>query len=56
MPLTSFTKTSAGQASSSMLTKDHLKGLTLFVWNGGIEGVDCTPELYIDNIRLVPVK
>ena len=56
MPLTSFTKTSAGQASSSMLTKDHLKGLTLFVWDGGIEGVDCTPELYIDNIRLVPVK
>ena len=31
-------------------------GFTFFLWNGGVEGTDCTPELYIDNIRVVPIN
>lgn len=29
---------------------------TFFLWNGGVEGTDCTPELDIDNIRVVPIN
>ena len=33
-----------------------LTGFTFFLWSGGIEGTDCTPELDIDNVRVVPIK
>lgn len=33
-----------------------MTGFTFFLWNGGVEGTDCTPELYIDNIRVVPIN
>ena len=28
--------------------------LQMFVWAGGVAGVECSPLLYIDNIRVVP--
>lgn len=33
-----------------------MTGFTFFLWNGGVEGTDCTPELDIDNIRVVPIN
>ena len=30
--------------------------LTIFVWNGGVEGTECHPIIKIDNIRAVPYK
>jgi hypothetical protein len=31
-------------------------GLTFFVYNGGVAGTACTPDICIDNIRVVPIK
>ncbi len=31
-------------------------GLTFFVYNGGIAGTACTPDICIDNIRVVPAE
>lgn len=56
IPLSSFNKTNEGQPCDKKLDKTFFTGLTLFVWHGGIEGKDCTPEFYIDNIRVVPIE
>ncbi len=56
IPLSSFNKTHEGQAAGSTITKDRMTGLTLFVWQGGVEGTDCNPEIFIDNVRVVPTK
>ena len=56
MPLSAFNKTGDGQTAGSLLIKERLTGFTFFLWNGGVEGFDCEPELYIDNVRLVPAK
>jgi len=56
MPLSNFNKTFDGQICETSIDKTYFTGLTLFVWNGGIEGTDCTPEFFIDNIRVVPIE
>ena len=56
MPLSNFNKTHEGQICETSLDKTYFTGLTLFVWHGGIEGTDCTPEFFIDNIRVVPIN
>lgn len=56
MPLNTFTYTCDGGSSGSNLKPDMLTGLTFFVWNGGVEGSDCSPVILIDNIRVVPVE
>lgn len=56
LPLSTFTKTHEGQKCEKKLDKTYFTGLTLFVWHGGVEGTDCTPEFYIDNIRVVPIE
>jgi hypothetical protein len=56
VPLTSFTKTPDGGTCANPLTKDMLRGLTFFVWHGGVDGTDCTPHICIDNIRVVPAQ
>lgn len=53
-PLSSFTFTGSGGTCENVLTKEMLRGLTFFVWNGGVAGTDCTPHICIDNIRVVP--
>jgi len=53
-PLSSFTFTGSGGTCANVLTKEMLRGLTFFVWNGGVAGTDCTPHICIDNIRVVP--
>jgi hypothetical protein len=56
IPMTSFNKTHLGQACDKVLDKSYFTGLTLFVWHGGVAGTDCTPEFFIDNIRVVPLN
>jgi len=53
-PMSEFNYSFDGSASASSLTPDMLRGLTFFVWNGGVEGTDCNPHICIDNIRVVP--
>ena len=31
-------------------------GLTFFVYHGGVEGPACSPQICIDNIRVVPAE
>jgi hypothetical protein len=54
LPLRDFKYTGAGGTCANALTKEMLRGLTFFVWSGGVEGTDCTPHICIDNIRVVP--
>lgn len=56
IPLSSFIYTHEGKDSGATLSKDRLTGLTFFVWNGGVNGEDCTPLIAIDNIRVVPAQ
>ncbi len=56
IPLSSFNKTHEGQSAGKTITKNRMTGFSFFLWNGGIEGTDCTPELDIDNVRVVPIK
>jgi hypothetical protein len=52
-PLSDFKYNYAGTAVNA-ITPDMLRGLTFFVWNGGVAGKDCSPNICIDNIRVVP--
>lgn len=54
IPLTEFKYKNDGGTAGSSLSKDMLRGLTFFVWHGGVKGTDCTPHICIDNIRVVP--
>jgi hypothetical protein len=54
IPLSEFTYTPDGLTCVNKLTSDMLGGLTFFVYNGGVKGTDCTPNICIDNIRIVP--
>ena len=54
--LADFNKTHEGNKCDVGFDKTMLDGLTFFVWNGGVEGKDCTPIIMIDNIRVVPVE
>ena len=56
LPLSDFKYTPTGAICGNPLTKSMLRGLTFFVYSGGVEGTDCTPQICIDNIRVVPVK
>ncbi len=56
IPLSRFNRTPTGGTCANPLTKDMLRGLTFFVFNGGVEGTDCTPNICIDNIRIVPIN
>lgn len=56
VPLSEFKYKPDGTESPTPLTKDMIKGLTFFVWNGGVTGVDSKVHMCIDNIRVVPIK
>lgn len=53
VPISSFNKTHMGAACDTKFTADLIKGFTIFVYQGGVEGEACAPEFFIDNIRLV---
>jgi hypothetical protein len=53
LPLSEFKYTASGGACANPLTAEMLRGLTFFVFNGGVAGTDCTVSMCIDNIRVV---
>ena len=53
-PLSDFNYTFDGAESANKLTADMIRGLTFYVWHGGVAGTDCNPHICIDNIRVVP--
>jgi len=55
-PYTSFVYKSDGTANTADIKPESFTSLTIFVWSGGVTGVDCQPVIKIDNIRAVPVK
>lgn len=55
-PLSSFTSDQTGNTSTGTFNVSMLTGLSFFVWQGGVDGTDCTPEFAIDNIRVVPLQ
>ncbi len=56
VPLANFNKCNDGSGCNTALSAANIAGLTLFVWHGGIDGEDCSPEFFIDNIRIVPIE
>lgn len=55
VPIANFNKTHMGAACDTKFTKDLIKGLTIFVYQGGVDGEASAPEFFIDNIRLVTI-
>lgn len=54
-PIKDFVYDHDGAGATRMLTSvTDFASLRIFVWDGGMTGVDCTPMFYIDNIRVVP--
>jgi len=53
IPLTQFKYAQDGKALA-MASAGKYGGLTFFVYNGGVDGKACTPDICIDNIRVVP--
>ena len=53
VPIANFNKTHMGQACDTKFSKELIKGFTIFVYQGGVEGEPSAPEFFIDNIRLV---
>ena len=56
MPIANFNKTHLGAESDVKFTKDLIKGFTIFLYQGGVEGEASAPEFFIDNIRLVTIE
>ncbi len=53
VPLSEFLYTQDGGTSSGHLEQSSFASLQMFVWAGGVTGVECTPVIKIDNIRCV---
>ena len=56
IPYTDFTYGPDGNKVQADLKPESFTSLTIFVWNGGLEGAECQPIMKIDNIRAVPYK
>jgi len=55
IPMSNFKYGPSGAALDGPLGAGNYGGLSMFVWNGGVNGSKCSPEMWIDNIRVVPV-
>ncbi len=55
VPLSDFKYTQTGSEIKAA-SAGNFGGLTFFVYHGGIKGDACTPEMHIDNIRVVPAN
>jgi len=55
IPLTNFKYDHLGN-TLKMASAGNYGGLTFFVYSGGIVGTACTPDICIDNIRVVPAE
>jgi len=54
IPMTEF---KFGPSGATLQTNGPGKygGLSMFVWNGGVVGTACSPEMHLDNMRVVPI-
>lgn len=53
-PIKDFVYQGNGSGADAFLSSpEDFASLQIFLWNGGVDGVDCTPLLKIDNIRVV---
>jgi len=55
VPLTEFKYDQTGKVLK-MADPGNFGGLTFFVYAGGVVGTPCTPDICIDNIRVVPAE
>jgi hypothetical protein len=55
IPMTEFKYDKSGKVIDR-LGPGNYGGLTIFVWGGGIPGTPCTTEMWLDNIRVVPME
>lgn len=55
-PITEFTKGYKGGNCSTPLTKNDFDSLDIWPESGGENGKVCSPEIWYDNIRVVPYK
>jgi hypothetical protein len=55
VPIANFKYTHEG-ATASVPDAGGYGSLSFFVWNGGVSGSACSPEMWIDNIRVVPIE
>jgi len=55
IPMSSFKFGPSGAALDKPNGPGFYGGLNMFVWNGGVNGTKCSPEMHLDNIRVVPV-
>lgn len=54
LPISDFVYAQDGTGASSFLASSQdFASFQMFLWSGGVAGVDCTPLLKIDNIRAV---
>lgn len=55
-PIKDFLYKHDGTGAARMLTDvTDFANMQIFIWAGGVEGVECTPVLYIDNIRIAEI-
>ena len=55
IPMTEFKYNHSGEIIDR-LGAGNYGGLTMFVWSGGVQGTPCATEMWIDNIRVVPME
>ena len=54
LPIANFIYAPDGTGATTFLASpDDFASLQIFLWNGGVTGVDCTPLIKLDNIRAV---
>lgn len=56
IPFADFIYNFDGTKGSTPLSVDEFASFTLFVVGGGVNGIECTPVIKVDNIRAVPYK
>lgn len=53
IPMTEFKYNHEGNAVGS-IDASYFDGMSMFLWNGGVQGTDCHAFIAVDNIRVVP--
>jgi hypothetical protein len=56
IPIKDFKYSNSGAVLDKPNGEGYYGGLSMFVWHGGIAGTKCTTEMWLDNIRVVPVE
>lgn len=53
IPMTEFKYNNGGEAVGG-IDASYFDGMSMFLWNGGVQGTDCHAFVAVDNIRVVP--